>query len=256
MNAYSGAAPGPLANRLFAIEYHNPRRKAEHRGRFFTRPDADDLARAADAARRWARISPRFVPDEPIPPGDETDRLHRWGYTRYGELFNPRQLLGLELSGRLIAETKDERIQRALAANLSDPLRYQNLLCRYDTMALEALDIFSVHGFPVGLVQCESNFTGIVNGSGTNVGSGGGSNVVVKYLEAKRYCEAPYEVRRVGSRNVRVPITGERIGENCRAEDAVRPSDAGARQRANWPRTASMLCSPTHRTLAMCSTVS
>ena len=71
-----------------------------------------------------------------------------------------------------------------------------------------------MHGFPVGLVQCESNFTGIVNGSGTNVGSGGWSNIVDKYLKAKRYCEAPYEVRRVGSRNVRVPIAGERIGES------------------------------------------
>ena len=214
VNAYTGAARGPLAHRLFAIEYHNPHRKAEHKGRFFKRPDADDLARVADAARRWAKVSPRFVPGEPIPPGDETDRLHRWGYARYRELFNPRQLLGLELSCRLIADIEDPRIRHALATNLSDLLRYQNMLCRYDTMALKALDIFSVHGFPVGLVQCESNFTGIVNGSGTNVGSGGWSNIVDKYLKAKRYCEAPYEVRRVGSRNVRVPIAGERIGES------------------------------------------
>ena len=87
------------------------------------------------------------------------------------------------------------------------------MLCRYDTMALKALDIFSVHGFPVGLVQCESNFTGIANGNGTNVGSGGWTNIVDKYVKAKRYCESPYEVRRSGSRNVRVPVAGERIGE-------------------------------------------
>ena len=134
------------------------------------------------------------MPDEAIPPGDETDRLHRWGHARYRELFNPRQLLGLELSCRLIAEVEDSRIRHALATNLSDLLRYQNMLCRYDTMALKALDIFSVHGFPVGLVQCESNFTGIVNGSGTNVGSGGWTNIVDKYAKAKRYCDAPYEV--------------------------------------------------------------
>ena len=154
------------------------------------------------------------MPEQPIPPGDETDRLHRWGYSRYRELFNPRQLLGLELSCRLIAEVEDSRVRRALATNLSDLLRYQNMLCRYDTMALKALDIFSVHGFPVGLVYCESNFTGIVNGAGTNVGSGGWSNIVDKYVKAKRYCEAPYEVRRIGSRNVRVLIKGERIGES------------------------------------------
>ena len=188
-NAYPGQARGPLKHRLFAIEYHNPHRKAEHRGRFFKKPD------------------------EAIPPGDETHRLHRWGYARYRELFNPRQLLGLELSCRLIAGVEDSRIRHALATNLSDLLRYQNMLCRYDTMALKALDIFSVHGFPVGLVQCESNLTGIVNGTGTNVGSGGWTNIVDKYAKAKCCCEAPYEVRRIGSRNVRVPIKGERIGE-------------------------------------------
>ena len=212
-NAYPGHVRSPLAHRLFAIEYHNPQRKPGHRGRFFKKPDAEDLARVEVAAERWAELSPRFVPDQRIPPGDETDRLHRWGHTRYRELFNPRQLLGLELSCRLISGEEDPRIRSALATNLSDLLRYQNMLCRYDTMALKALDVFSVHGFPVGLVQCESNFTGIVNGAGTNVGSGGWSNIVDKYIKAKRYCEEPYEVRRVGSRNVRVPIRGERIGD-------------------------------------------
>ena len=212
-NSYPGDAGRPLEHRLFAIEYHNPHRKAQHKGRFFKKPDAEDLARADEAVRRWEQLSARFVPDESIPSGDETDRLHRWGYTRYREMFNPRQLLGLELSCRLVAETEDPRIRHALATNLSDLLRYQNMLCRYDTMALKALDIFSVHGFPVGLVQCESNITGIVNGAGTNVGSGGWSNIVDKYIKAKRYCESPYEVRRIGSRNVRVPIAGERIGE-------------------------------------------
>jgi hypothetical protein len=73
--------------------------------------------------------------------GDETDRLHRWGYRFYRELFNDRQLLGLELSCRHIAAVKDKRIKHALATNLSDLLRYQNTLCRYDTMALKSLPV-------------------------------------------------------------------------------------------------------------------
>ena len=212
-NIYPGEVRRPLGHRLFAIEYHNPKRKAGHRGRFFKKPDAEDLARVAAACQRWEQLTSRFVPDEEVPPGDETDRLHRWGYARYRDMFNPRQLLGLELSCRLISEIDDRPTRHALATNLSDLLRYQNLLCRYDTMALKALDIFSVHGFPVGLVQCESNLLGIVGASGANVGSGGWSNIVVKYIRAKRYCEAPYEVRRHGSRNVRVPVRGEWIGE-------------------------------------------
>jgi len=212
-NAFPGATTGPLQHRMFAIEYHNSRRRGEHRGRFFKRPDKEDFARAKAAALRWEQLTPRFVPDDSIPPGDETDRLHRWGYTRYRDMFNARQLLGLELSCRLVAEIEDARVRRALATNLSDLLRYQNLLCRYDTMALKALDIFSIHGFPVGLVQCESNLLGIISENGTNVGSGGWTNIIAKYAKAKRYCAAPFEVRRNGSRKVQVPIKDEWIGE-------------------------------------------
>jgi adenine-specific DNA methylase len=204
---------GPPLHRLFAIEYYNPSRKAGHRGRFFKKPDAKDLGRVAAAQRRWRRTQPRFIPDQEILPGDETDRLHRWGYTHYHQMFNERQLLGLELSCRLLRNVSDERVRHALATNLSDLLRYQNMLCRYDTWALKSLDIFSVHGFPVGLIACESNLLGIINGQGTNVGSGGWTNIIDKYAKAKRYCGAPFEVQQQGSRNVRVLIKGECIGE-------------------------------------------
>ncbi|WP_025030863.1 DUF1156 domain-containing protein [Nitratireductor aquibiodomus] len=212
-NHYPRAEDGPLRHRLFAIEYYNPHRKAGHKGRFFKKPDEKDLARVAAAQERWARTRARFVPDHEILPGDETDRLHRWGYSQYRQMFNERQLLGLETSCRLIHKVANERVRHALATNLSDLLRYQNMLCRYDTWALKSLDIFSVHGFPVGLVQCESNLLGIVNGNDTNVGSGGWTNIIDKYAKAKRYCDAPFEVKRQGARNVRVPVPGEWIGE-------------------------------------------
>lgn len=231
-NRYPRSAEGPLRHRLFAIEYYNPHRKAGHKGRFFKKPDEKDLARATAAQERWRRTLPRFIPDQEILPGDETDRLHRWGYSHYRQMFNDRQLLGLELSCRLIRKIKDERVRHALATNLSDLLRYQNMLCRYDTWALKSLDIFSVHGFPVGLVQCESNLLGSTNGNGTNVGSGGWTNIVEKYSKAKQYCDAPFEVRQQGSRKVRVPIEGEWIGERLnggrRRKVSIRCQDATA----------------------------
>ena len=128
----------------------------------------------AEATERWHQTVPRFVPDQEILPGDETDRLHRWGYGHYRDMFNPRQLLGLELSCRLISETKNRRIRHALATNLSDLLRYQNMLCRYDTMALKSLDIFSVHGFPWGWCSASPIFwvlpTGVAPMSGPAAG--------------------------------------------------------------------------------------
>src|SRR5207244_1807879 len=156
-----------------------------------------------------------FVPDDEIPAGDETDRLHRWGYRRYREMFNARQLLGLALSCKAISHLKDDPLRHALATNLSDLLRYQNMLCRYDRMALKSLDIFSVHGFPVGLIQCESNIFGLRNvAKATAIGSGGWANIVEKYAKAKSYCRAPFEIRHKNGSKIQVPIHGETIGHD------------------------------------------
>ncbi len=214
ISTYPAPDAGPPRHRIFAMEYHCRTCKPTHSGRFFKRPDPADLARYGRAANMLGAEDTRFVPDDEIPPGDETGRLLRWGYRRYREMFNCRQLLGLELSCRLIDEEADERVRNALITNLSDLLRYQNMVCRYDTMALKSLDIFSVHGFPVGLVQCESNLLGIANGGGVSVGSGGWSNIVEKYMKAKQYCDTPFETRHDGTRKVQVAITGEWIGDS------------------------------------------
>lgn len=203
---------GPPRHRLFAIEYFNPDLKGR-RGRLFKKPDEDDLARIAETDSAFGQLRAGFVPSDLIPEGDETGRLLRWGYTKFNELFNSRQLLALETMARWIAKVKDPRIKRALATNYSDLIRYQNMLCRYDTMALKSLDIFSIHGFPASYVQCESNFIGIRNGSGIPVGSGGWVNITEKYAKAKRFCTAPFEVSFTGKKKSVLPIHGEWIGE-------------------------------------------
>lgn len=204
---------GPPKHRLFAIEYYNSQLKGRP-GRLFKKPDADDLARVAEADKALARLKTAFVPSDAIPDGDETARLLRWGYTQFRELFNSRQLLALETTARWISKVKDPRIKRALATNFSDLIRYQNMLCRYDTMALKSLDIFSIHGFPAGYVQCESNFIGTRNGTGGAVGSGGWINISDKYAKAKRYCTEPFEVAFVGKRKSVIPMLEEWIGES------------------------------------------
>lgn len=222
VNSYPQASEGAPRHRMIAIEYHCFHCKPSHQGRFFKQPDRDDLSKYDEASGLWTQLSPAYVPDDEIPPGDETDRLHRWGYRRYREMFNFRQLLGLELSGRLIAGHSDGQIRNALATNLSDLLRYQNILCRYDTTALKSLDIFSVHGFPVGLIQCESNLLGIFDDNkGINIGSGGWSNIVQKYARAKAYCDNPFEIRHQSGRRVQVPVKGEWIGDRRGSPDSL-----------------------------------
>ncbi|NPV72027.1 MAG: DUF1156 domain-containing protein [Firmicutes bacterium] len=211
-NSYPSPDQGAPRHRLVAIEYYCPQCKPSHSGRFFKKPDEDDLRRYDECSRHFSELGAKYVPDDEIPPGDETGRLHKWGYKLYREMFNDRQLLGLELSCRLIAAVGDRSIRNALATNLSDLLRYQNMLCRYDTMALKSLDVFSVHGFPVGLIQCESNLLGVQYKT-SNVGSGGWSNIVDKYTRAKRYCGEPFETAHRYGRKVQIPVPGEWIGE-------------------------------------------
>jgi len=213
-NTFSVAEQAPLHHRLFAIEYYCRHCKGKHVGRFFKKPDSNDFNILQQAEKKWRNLRPIFLPEDEIPRGDETDRLHRWGYKYYRDLFNFRQLLGLEVSAGFITKYPDEQIRNALATNFSDLLRYQNMLCRYDTMALKSLDIFSVHGFPVGLIQCESNLLGIMEpDKKVCVGSGGWTNIIEKYRKAKSYCERPFEVRHRGHKKEIVPIQGEWIGE-------------------------------------------
>lgn len=240
INAFPNRALGAPRHRLFALEYHCFQCKSGHSGRFFKAPDEDDMKNVRESEKVWAQTQAVFVPDDAIPTGDETNRLHRWGYQHYREMFNARQLLGLELSARIIDRVSNERVRNALATNLSDLLRYQNMLCRYDSVALKSLDIFSVHGFPVGLIQCESNFLGIRDpGRNACIGSGGWENIAEKYRKAKSYCDKPFEVRHLNGRKEIVPIPGERIGEEgvggrktARRTVTLRCGDAAALQLA------------------------
>lgn len=208
------APKSPLQHRLFAIEYSNPDCAAEHNGRFFKKPDEEDFEKVREMERVAEKARFLFVPDNDIPSGDESSRLHRWGYRKYRELFNARQLVALDALCRLIYGVKNDRIREALATNLSDLLRYQNLLCRYDTMALKSLDIFSVHGFPVGLIACESNILGINHPrTGVKIGSGGWSNITEKYAIAKAYCHRPFETVHEGKKKIRIFTDDERISD-------------------------------------------
>lgn len=209
----------PPKHRLWAIEYHCPEIKGK--GRFFKSPDEDDLNLISESEIELNRCESTLpIPDDEIPVGDETKRLHRWGYGKFRELFTDRQLLGLGVLGREISQLKESPEKRALITVFSDILRYQNLLCRYDTYALKCQDIFSVHGFPVALTQCENNILGI-----PGVGSGGFCHFIEKYIRAKTYCKAPFETVDSNGQKQIIPI----IGETIEAQFAKDPKSVSAK---------------------------
>jgi putative DNA methylase len=200
-------ATGPPTHTLFALEYHCPtcKRREGRRGRFFKGAAGEDHERFARAYARYAEMVSPYWPEVEIPAGDETNRLHRWGYHRFRELHNERQLLGLAILAEKI-HAAPEKLQPALATVFSDFVRYQNMVCRYDTAALKVLDVFSIHGYPIHRVQCEAALIGH-----PKVGSGGFRHFLAKYAAAKRYCQQPYETVRVDGRKRQVPIVDERI---------------------------------------------
>lgn len=197
----------PPKHFLFALEYHCVacKRRDGRRGRFFKGADEADHDRFARAQVRFAQMDSPYWPEDRIPPGDETNRLLRWGYRRFRDLHNERQLLGLALLAERIRQAPEE-FQPALATVYSDFIRYQNMVCRYDTAALKVLDVFSVHGFPVHRVQCEAALIGV-----PRVGSGGYRHFLAKYAAAKRYCVEPFETQRANGSKRKVPVRGERI---------------------------------------------
>ncbi len=210
---------------LFALEYHCDKCKGrkERRGRFFKGADAKDHARFIDACERFKDLGrSQYWPDDLIPAGDESGRLLRWGYRRWCDLHNERQLLGLALLAAEVAGAA-EAVRPALATVYSDFIRYQNMVCRYDTAALKVLDVFSIHGFPVGRVQCESALVGL-----RGIGSGGWRHFLAKYASAKDYCEKPYETVWSNGRKTRVAVPGERIA----AEFIDRVADVGRKRAA------------------------
>ena len=74
------------------------------------------------------------------------------------------------------------------------------------------------------LVQCESNFLGIIDeGKTSSVGSGGWSNIIGKFRKAKAYCEDPFEIKHNGRRKTLVPIHDEWIGDQPNGHRDRRP---------------------------------
>ncbi len=214
----------PPQHRMWAIEYHCDCGAEKRKGRFFKSPDRDDLNKYQRSAEFLAcRSSDLPIPDDDIPHGDETKRLHRWGYGKFREMFNERQLLSLGILLKRIMLVKHVATRHALLTVFSDFIRYQNMLCRYDTYALKCQDIFSIHGFPVGLVQCENNVIGI-----PKVGSGAFVHFAEKFIRAKLYCKNPFETRVENGKKRLVPIVGETIAAAF-TEDAPSPTGREAR---------------------------
>ena len=179
---------GPPEHTLFALEYHCAACKIR------TGPVVAASSRApmprttrgfppARARKRFAAIESPFWPKDPIPPGDETNRLLRWGYRRFRDLHNERQLLGLANPCRSHLPGRPQKLQPALATVYSDFIRYQNMeLLRHRHRRAEGPRRL----LRTRLSSPSSAMRGRAHRAYRGLGSGGYRHFLAKYAAAKR----------------------------------------------------------------------
>jgi putative DNA methylase len=211
--------------RMVALEYHcaHCAAKPGTPHHMFKTADERDHRLLCKAERLAAKNPSEFWPRELIPHGDETERLLRWGYLQWVDLFNARQLYGLGVLAGRISEEPEGPVKRALQTAFSDFLRYQTMLCRYDRQALKPTDVFAVHGFPVPRVCCEPALIGT-----RGVGSGGYRHALAKYERAKAWCREPYETVLDGGRLRHVDTSPEKLTPRLVEDTSALPERGAA----------------------------
>lgn len=142
--------------RLFALEYLDvpasgsrpvPLRHRSFRSAATQDVATYDAATAALEARRGPDGSLAWIPDRLVPvEGRADDRLPRYGYRQYQQLFNPRQLLHLSLLAEAIAALPGPE-QEAFALAFSDHLTTNCMMTSYARGWRRTSPLFSIRAF-------------------------------------------------------------------------------------------------------------
>jgi adenine-specific DNA methylase len=189
---------GLAAPRLFAKEY-----LTSDGERGFAIASARDLKLYEMAERLLKQqVSTLPIPAAPIPSKGRSDaRPLLYGYRRYRDLFNARQLYCLGLIGSEIQKTKDPAVRRALALAFSHCLASNNMFCGYAFGYRRLTPLFSVHAYRKISRPVEGNVWGI------ELGRGSFSNAVRAVIAGGEYMRAPFEYRyRASGKPSRVSI--------------------------------------------------
>jgi putative DNA methylase len=189
---------GLAAPRLFAKEY-----LTEDGERGFATASARDLKLYQETERLLKQQASRLpIPVAPIPSKGRSDaRPLLYGYHRYRDLFNARQLYCLGLIGSEIQRTKDSAVRRALALAFSHCLASNNMFCGYAFGYRRLTPLFSVHAYRKISRPVEGNVWGI------ELGRGSFSNAVRAVIAGSDYMRAPFEYRyRASGKPSRVSI--------------------------------------------------
>ncbi|MEX2140821.1 MAG: hypothetical protein WD894_16275 [Pirellulales bacterium] len=200
--------------RLMALEYFT---KSEERG--FATVTNRDLELYAKACDLFSANKKRFpIPDARIPTKGRVDsRPLLYGYRRYREMFNDRQLYCLGLIGAEIRKLKDKAVRQLLGLAFSQALATNNMFCGYAFGYRRLTPLFGVHSYRKISRPVEGNVWGLA------IGRGSFRNTVRAVVAGKEYIQAPYEFRYRGRRDpVRVYVKPQ--SPTVIADPPARPS--------------------------------
>ena len=224
------AQSGPLPFRLYAIEGYCTGccgRRDPHAAvsgyRFFKAPSVADQALYARAERSWKRAAMKLPwPRGSISDYEKTNRLVVHNYSRWAELFNPRQLLSLGYILAAIRQETDQPLRDALTSAFLGTLEHQNMLNIYYLPYAQSAGAFGRHDFHPKVNACEGNPWGADKGRG---------NFILSYQtvrEGKQYLLQPFEPEYSSGVRRRV-ATGERVTPRLVAKiDDVRSNGSAA----------------------------
>ncbi|WKZ32815.1 MAG: DNA methyltransferase [Thermodesulfobacteriota bacterium] len=193
----------PFLQKLFAVEVLIDGTKE----RIFKKADESDLKLYRKAERQWLQesIKDRFIPYDSIPVINRDDRRPvSFGYKRYKDLFNSRQLLCLSALGKAIGSVEDSGARELLALAFSDCLASNNMFCFYAFDYGKLTPLFGLHAYVKMTRPVENNVWG------ANFGRGSFLKCFNKMLEGKRYANKPYEYK-YDEKGPKQEFTGESI---------------------------------------------
>jgi len=193
---------GAVVPRMFALEHLRP-----DGTRGFAPVTDADLALYRRASRALAQTEHRLpIPDALIPVQGRADRRPLlYGYRRYREMFNDRQLYCLGLIAEQIKQIENVPVRQGLALAFSQSLATNNMFCGYAFGYRRLTPLFGVHSYRKISRPVEGNVWGLP------LGRGSFQNCVRAVIAGSEYMQAPFEYRYRGSKKPqRVPVASPR----------------------------------------------
>lgn len=177
-------------------------------GKRHQKPSVDDVAKyeaiVAEVAERFEELR---IPREAIPAGFNTDQMRKYGYRYWHQMFNARQLKGLDMLFGAVRRVEDTPSRELLTLLASAVLEFNSMFCGAKGLGTGAIrHVFAHHAFIPAKEPLEANLWGVHRSSG-----GYSTLFRERLIRGREWADAPSERLFTGTKAKKVSIPGERL---------------------------------------------